>query len=143
MSDQEDNVPAPAAAAPQEEVKEEPLNINSALALVIKKAKLHDQVLHGLNEVVKSIDRKKALLIVLADDCQEAKYKKLVETFAKQNEIPVLTSKRQIMAEMVGYHKVDTEGKPRKMKNVSSIAILDWVEDNKATRFVLDHIGAK
>ena len=134
MADAEENVKV------EEEVKEE-LNINSALAKVIKKAKLHDGVLHGLNEVVKSIDRKTALVVVLASDCQEAKYKKLIEAFAKQNSIPVIESKRQIMAEWVGYHKVDAEGKPRKMKNVSSIAILDWVEENPATQFVQSHIA--
>ena len=123
-----------------EEEKKEELNINSALAKVIKKSQLHDGIKHGLNEVVKSIDRKEPHLIILAEDCQEAKYKKLIEAFAKQNDIPLITSKRQQMAEWVGYHKVDNEGKPRKMKNVSSIAILDWVEENDAVKFVQDHL---
>lgn len=32
----------------------------------------------GLNEVAKALDRKDALLCVLADDCEDAKYKKLI-----------------------------------------------------------------
>ena len=32
----------------------------------------------GLNEVCKALDRKEALLCVLAEDCADAKYKKLV-----------------------------------------------------------------
>ena len=32
----------------------------------------------GLNEVCKALDRKEALLCVLAEDCEDAKYKKLV-----------------------------------------------------------------
>jgi len=32
----------------------------------------------GLNEVAKALDRKEALLCILADDCEDAKYKKLV-----------------------------------------------------------------
>lgn len=32
----------------------------------------------GLNEVCKTLDRKEALLCVLAEDCEDAKYKKLI-----------------------------------------------------------------
>lgn len=32
----------------------------------------------GLNEVCKALDRKEALLCVLAGDCEDAKYKKLI-----------------------------------------------------------------
>ena len=32
----------------------------------------------GLNEVLKALDRKQALLAVLASDCEDAKYKKFV-----------------------------------------------------------------
>ena len=32
----------------------------------------------GLNEVLKALDRKQALICVLASDCEEAKYKKFV-----------------------------------------------------------------
>ena len=32
----------------------------------------------GLNEVCKALDRKEALLCVLSEDCEDAKYKKLI-----------------------------------------------------------------
>lgn len=32
----------------------------------------------GLNEVLKALDRKQALIAVLASDCEDAKYKKFV-----------------------------------------------------------------
>ena len=37
----------------------------------------------GLNEVCKGLDRKEALLCVLAEDCEDAKYKKLVTVSIK------------------------------------------------------------
>ena len=32
----------------------------------------------GLNEVCKALDRKEALLCILSEDCEDAKYKKLI-----------------------------------------------------------------
>ena len=45
----------------------------------------------GLNEVAKALDRKEALLCVLAEDCEDAKYKKLVTvSFLRPNMIYIV-----------------------------------------------------
>ena len=122
-----------------EEVKAE-LDLDTALHAVIQKSQINDGLVHGLNEVVKALDRREAQLCILADDCSEGKYKTLVDAFCKQNKIPLLQSKRETMGEWVGYFKVDDEGKPRKVKGVSSICIKDFGEETEAYTFVQNHL---
>ena len=94
-----------------------------------------------MNEVVKALDRKEAQLCILAADCQEPKYKKLVDAFAKQNKIPLIEiESRQTLGEWVGYYKLDKEGKPRNVRPVSSIVIKDFAEETDAYNFVQEHI---
>ena len=61
----------------QEEVKEE-MNVQNALKHVLKNAQIADGLVKGLNEVGKSLDSKRAQLCILAKDCEDAKYKKLI-----------------------------------------------------------------
>ena len=62
----------------------------------------------GLNEVVKTLDRKEALLCVLAGDCEDAKYKKLVTTMCKTNNIPIIEIEaRAELGEWLGQCKYD------------------------------------
>ena len=60
-----------------EEVKEE-LNTKNALRKVIHNAQIANGLVKGLNEVGKSLDSKRAQLAILAKDCEDAKYKKLI-----------------------------------------------------------------
>ena len=95
----------------------------------------------GLNEVCKAIDRKQALLCVLAKDCDDAKYKKLIEALAKSNGCPVIPlDSRQDLGTWLGHCKYDKEMQPRKVKPTSSIAIIDYGEETEALSFVLNHI---
>ena len=75
---------------PQVVEEEKSDNIHDATKIVLKKALSNNGVVKGLNEVVKALDRKEALLAVLASDCDDTKYKKLVTSFCKQNNIPLL-----------------------------------------------------
>ena len=45
---------------------------------------LHIGLVKGLNEVLKALDRKQALIAVLAADCEDAKYKKFVTVSIQQ-----------------------------------------------------------
>jgi len=45
---------------------------------VIRKSHINNGLVKGLNEVCKALDRKEAVLCVLADNCDDPKYKKLI-----------------------------------------------------------------
>lgn len=98
----------------------------------------------GLNEVCKALDRKEAVLCVLAENCDDPKYKKLITALAKANSIPLITiENRNDVGEWLGHCKYDKEGKARKVKGTSSVAIKDFGEETAALAFVLNHIKEK
>merc|ERR1719270_1893687 len=73
MSDVEgDDVPS---AAP---VASGPMDINTAIQEVLKQALIGDGLARGLREAAKALDKRQALLCILADNCDEPMYKKLV-----------------------------------------------------------------
>jgi small subunit ribosomal protein S12e len=53
----------------------------SALRTVLRTALIHDGLARGLKEAVKALDRREAVLAVLAIDCDEPSYSKLIGSF--------------------------------------------------------------
>ena len=94
-----------------------------------------------MNEVCKALDRKEALICVLAENCSDPKYKKLVTALAKHNSIPLIeVEQREDLGEWLGHCKYDKEGEARKVKGTSSIAIKGYGEETEALSFVLNYI---
>merc|ERR1719495_888067 len=73
MSDVEGDVPS---AAPLEAAG--PMGINEAIQEVLKQALIADGLARGLREAAKALDKRQALLCILAENCDEPMYKKLV-----------------------------------------------------------------
>ena len=95
----------------------------------------------GLNEVCKCLDRKEAVLCVLAENCDDPKYKKLITALAKANNIPLIEmDSRDDLGEWLGLCKYDTEGNARKVRGASSIAVKDFGEETEALSFVQNYI---
>ena len=136
MSDSEHEIEAPKVV---EEEKSD--NIHDATKIVLKKSLANNGVVKGLNEVVKALDRKEAPLAVLASDCEDAKYKKLVTSLCKSNNIPLLeVENRKDLCEWLSQCKYDKEGVARKVRGCSSAAIRDFGEDTEALNFVHNYI---
>ena len=83
----------------------------------------------GLNQVGKALDRKDAHLCILATNCDDPKYKKLITALAKQNKIPLIEIEdRMMLGEWLGQCKYDKEGKARHIRGASSCVIKDYGE---------------
>ena len=117
---------------------------SAAIKNVIKKSQANDGLVKGLNEVLKALDRKQALIAVLADDCEDAKYKKFVTAMAKAGGIPLISvDSRNDLGEWLGHCHYDKDGSARKVKGTSSVAIKAYGEESEALQFVLNHIKEK
>merc|ERR1712166_207629 len=116
-------------------------SINDAIKNVIKKSMGADGLVKGLNQVGKALDKRSAYLCVLAEDCDDPKYKKLITSLAKQNKIPLITvEKRQDLGEWLGQCKYDKEGVARKTRGASSVAILNYGENSEALTYVEQYV---
>ena len=115
--------------------------INAAIKNVIKKSMAVDGCVKGLNQVGKALDRKDAYLCILAKDCEDPKYKKLITALAKQNKIPLIeVDAREELGQWLGQCKYDKDGVARKTKGASSCAIKDYGEPSDALSFLEQYI---
>ena len=80
MSDMEEDTPTEAPApTPAPAAAAGPMDIFEALQEILKQAMVHDGLSRGLREAVKALDKRTALLCILADNCDEQQYVKLIE----------------------------------------------------------------
>ena len=95
----------------------------------------------GLNQVGKALDRKDAYLCILAKDCDDPKYKKLISALAKQNKIHLIeVDSRLELGEWLGQCKYDKKGVARKVKGCSSVAIKEYGESSEALTYLENYI---
>lgn len=66
------------------------MDINEALRRVLKAAIVADGLVRGLREAAKALDKRQAHLCILATNCQEPLYIKLVEALCSEHNIPLL-----------------------------------------------------
>merc|ERR1712141_692664 len=136
MSDVEgDDVPM--AAAPDAGS----MDINTAIQEVLKAGLINDGLARGLHETTKSLDKRQALLCVLAENRDEKEYKKLVQALCQEHQIPLLTVPDNMqLGKYAGLCKLDAEGNERKVVRCSSVVVRDWGKEGPAHDFLKDHI---
>lgn len=67
-----------------------PMDINTALQEILKQSLMHDGLARGLREAVKCLDKRQALLCILANNCDEQTYVKLIEALCAEHNINLI-----------------------------------------------------
>jgi small subunit ribosomal protein S12e len=76
----------PAAGVPGE-----PMDIMTAVQLVLRKSRAYGGLARGLHESAKVIEKHAAQLCVLAEDCDQPDYVKLVKALCAEHSVSLLT----------------------------------------------------
>ncbi len=120
------------------------MTIKEGLKEVLRNALIHDGLARGLGETVKALDKRQALLCVLAKDCTEAGLTRLVEALCNEHGIKLLkVESREELGEWGGLCKIDKDGKPRKVVKCSCIVVKEIGGDSEAWSVVQEYIKSK
>lgn len=113
-----------------------PADQNEALRRVLTKSLVVDGVRRGLHEAVKALAKATkgadgsiaaggARLAILAADCDEGAYKKVVKALAAEKGVPLVEVPLAAqLGEWCGLCKIDRDGKPRKVVSTSCAVIV-------------------
>ncbi|XP_003741016.1 40S ribosomal protein S12 [Galendromus occidentalis] len=123
-----------------EPVVGEPKDVTQALQEVLKIASHRRGLAKGLHEVAKVLGEGRAHLCVLAQNCDEPAYVKLVEALCAERGINLFrVDSNKKLGEWVGLCKLDKEGKARKVVGCSCVAVKDYGEETDAHDILTDY----
>ncbi|VDO34399.1 unnamed protein product [Onchocerca flexuosa] len=123
---------------------DEKLDVKTALRRALKSAIVMDGVAKGLHEAAKALDKRQAYFCVLAENCDEPMYTKLVEALCNEHQIPLIKIKdKKQLGEWIGLCKYDKEGKARKIVGCSCVVVRDYGQDDAARAFLQDYFDSQ
>merc|ERR1719209_2385898 len=100
------------------------MDIFDAVQEILKLAMIHDGMARGLREAVKALDKRQALLCILADNCDEQTYVKLIEALCAEHGINLIkVDDNKKLGEWAGLCKIDNEGNARKVVGCSCVVV--------------------
>ncbi|CAB3370758.1 small ribosomal subunit protein eS12 [Cloeon dipterum] len=118
-----------------------PMDINKAVQKVLMTALIHDGLSRGIHESAKALDKRQALLCVLAENCDEPMYKKLVQGLCNEHQIPLIkVDDNKKLGEWAGLCKIDSTGKARKVVGCSCVVVRDWGEETPECDYVKEYL---
>jgi len=114
--------------------------ILKALQDVLKKALINDGLARGLHESVKVLDRRQAHLCVLAANCSEPAYIRLVEALCAEHGTHLIkVPDTKLLGEWAGLCVRDKEGKARKVVGCSCVVVKDYGTQSESLTTLLDY----
>lgn len=117
------------------------MDVPTALRHVLREALFVDGLSRGIDESARALDRKKGKMCVMAKDCEEAAYTKLVEALCKQHEVPLVkVDDKKVLGEMAGLCKIDKDGKARKVVQCSCVVVSDFGKDTAARDYLITQL---
>lgn len=129
----------------------ENVDLNTSLHKVAKAAFCNDQLARGINESCRAIEArygpdtdKPSELCLLASDCDNENYVKLIVALCKTNGVRLhRVEKREDLGIWAGLCKYDETGKPRKVTKCSCLVIQTWPQREQANvDTILQHLNA-
>ena len=120
------------------------MDLNTAIQEVLKQALIADGLARGLHEAVKALDKRQALLCLLANNCDEPAYTKLVEALCQEHQIKLLkVDSNKKLDEWAGLCKIDREGKARKVVGCSCVVVTDYGNSTQTLDIVIEYFKSK
>merc|ERR1712113_795917 len=102
------------------------MDINTAIQEVLKQALIADGLARGVRQASQALDKRQALLCILAENCDEPMYKKLITALCMEHGIPLI--------------KVDSN---RKLVKCSSCVIRDWGKEGPAHDVLQEYLKSQ
>ncbi|CBH15934.1 40S ribosomal protein S12, putative [Trypanosoma equiperdum] len=119
----------------------EPDTLQDAIRIVIRKALEVNGLVRGLSEVARALDRRTAHMCILATDCDDEEYKKLIKALALQASIDIIeVDSREELAEWAGLQRRKQDETVKTFK-CSCVAIRDFGERTKALDMLLNKLS--
>lgn len=117
------------------------MSVPEALKHVLRESLFADGLARGIDESARALDKKKGKMCVLAKDCEEATYTKLVEALCKEHEVPLVkVDDKKVLGEMAGLCKIDKDGKARKVVQCSCVVVSDFGKDTPARDYLFTQL---
>ena len=116
------------------------MDLMDALRETLKNAMIVDGITKGLRESVKKLDKREALMCVLAESTDEKNIIKLVEALCREHGINLIKiDDAKKLGEWVGLCKIDKEGQARKVVRCSCAVVSDFGRESQALDIINEH----